>query len=101
MNQPNRIGSPRDGTLVELCELLRAASSDLTTASHWPARQLAWCASAGVFEWFVPTELGGQGWSPSDICRGYLALSSACLTTTFVITQFMGACQRIAVSGNA
>jgi alkylation response protein AidB-like acyl-CoA dehydrogenase len=30
-----------------------------------------------------------------------LALSSACLTTTFVITQFMGACQRIATCGNA
>src|SRR5690606_19576549 len=32
--------------------------------------------------------------------RGYLALSEACLTTTFVITQRMGAVQRIAGSEN-
>ena len=34
-----------------------------------------------MFEWFLPPELGGQGWSEEDVVRGYLALSEACLTT--------------------
>jgi alkylation response protein AidB-like acyl-CoA dehydrogenase len=57
---------------------------------------LALCAEFGVYEWFLDRPFGGQNWNSADICRGYLALSAACLTTTFVITQFMGACQRIA-----
>jgi alkylation response protein AidB-like acyl-CoA dehydrogenase len=35
-----------------------------------------------------------------DVVRGYLRLSSACLTTTFVITQRTGACRRIALAEN-
>jgi len=57
--------------------------------------------SAGVFRWFVPEELGGEGWSAGDIVRGYLRLSAACLTTTFVITQLTGATRRIVGSGRA
>ena len=52
-------------------------------------------ATAGVFEWFIPSELGGQQWHEADLLRGYLKLAAACLTTTFVITQH-GAMQRIA-----
>jgi len=100
MNLATRIESPQNETLGELCKLLRAASGDLTGSSTWPAQQLTWCGEAGVFEWFVPKELGGQGWTTADICLGYLALSTACLTTAFVITQYMGACQRIAACGN-
>ncbi|MCA9265359.1 MAG: acyl-CoA/acyl-ACP dehydrogenase, partial [Planctomycetales bacterium] len=58
------------------------------------------CARYGVFSWFVPTEFDGQQWSESDITRGYLSLSAACLTTTFVITQLTGASRRIAASSN-
>ncbi len=35
-----------------------------------------------------------------DLARGYLRLSAACLTTTFVITQYVGACNRIATGEN-
>ncbi len=42
----------------------------------------------------------GQGWSEADIVRGYLKLSAACLTTTFVITQRTAACKRIEGAGN-
>ncbi len=66
----------------------------------WPGKQLDLCGQAGVFEWFVPRDAGGQGWSEADVVHGYLALSEACLTTTFVITQRAGACSRIAVSEN-
>jgi alkylation response protein AidB-like acyl-CoA dehydrogenase len=44
--------------------------------------------------------LGGQGWSEAAVVRGYLKLSAACLTTTFVITQRSGAMSRIAASEN-
>ena len=38
--------------------------------------------------------------SDADVTRGYFALSAACLTTTFIITQRTGACLRIAGSDN-
>jgi len=97
-----RIESPDDSALVELCERLAAAGTELEEAGQqgWPARQLALCGEYGVFEWFLEPELGGQGWSDRDVIRGYLALSAACLTTTFVITQRTGACRRLAQSEN-
>jgi alkylation response protein AidB-like acyl-CoA dehydrogenase len=61
----------------------------------WPAEQLALCGEAGVFEWFLDPVWGGQGWSEEQVVRGYLTLSAACVTTTFVITQRTGACRRI------
>ena len=66
----------------------------------WPAEQLRLCGEAGVFEWFVEPELGGQGWSEAEVLRGYVKLAAACLTTTFVITQRTGAMSRIAASEN-
>ena len=47
----------------------------------WPSEQLRLCGEYGVFEWFLSTESGGQGWSEADVMRGYLELSAACLTT--------------------
>ena len=52
-------------------------------------------ASSGVFEWFIDPAWGGQAWSEADVVRGYLALSTACITTTFILTQRTGACRRI------
>jgi alkylation response protein AidB-like acyl-CoA dehydrogenase len=90
------ITSPDDPALGELCAALRKRTGDLEDVSDWPAEQLALCAEAGVFTWFVPREQGGQGWAEAEIDRGYLELSAACLTTTFVITQLMGAVTRLA-----
>jgi alkylation response protein AidB-like acyl-CoA dehydrogenase len=73
----------------------------LEAADAWPAEQLRLCGEYGVFEWFIGVESGGQGWTDADLIRGYLKLSAACLTTTFVITQRTGACQRIEASSNA
>lgn len=83
-----------------LCQSLREQSAALESPAAWPDRQLRECASAGVFEWFVAEEFGGQGWSEVDLLRGYVQLAAACLTTTFVITQRVGAMQRIA-AGNS
>src|SRR4029453_18519101 len=91
-----RITSPDAQALDGLCAELADLSSTLETQSAWPDKQLQRCADAGVFEWFIEPQLGGQGWSESDVLRGYVKLAAACLTTTFVITQRTGAMTRIA-----
>jgi alkylation response protein AidB-like acyl-CoA dehydrogenase len=95
-----KIDSPDDPTLEELCRQLARRADDTDLSGAWPAEQLTLCGQYGVFRWFVPVEQGGQGWSDADVIRGYLRLSAACLTTTFVITQRTGACRRILASGN-
>ena len=100
MSTMHRITEPSDVSLNSLCAALREAAPQLEVEHAWPAKQLQLCAESGVFEWFLDPAVGGQGWEDEAVTRGYLALSAACLTTTFVITQRTGACQRIANSGN-
>ncbi len=90
-----RISSPDDPALVELCAELAALGKELDTNGDWPAKQLQLCADYAVFEWFVGEDFGGQAWDDEAIVRGHLALSAACLTTTFILTQRTGACRRI------
>src|SRR5262245_40024872 len=96
----SRIRSPEDAELDELCRRLAERAPLLEQANTWPAEQLRLCGEAGVFEWFVEPEYGGQGWSEADVLRGYVNLAAACLTTAFVITQRTGAMSRIAASEN-
>jgi len=90
-----RITSPDDPALTELCAELSHRASEMDRTGGWPAEQLRLCGEYGVFEWFIDPAWGGQGWREEDVVRGYLALSAACLTTTFVLTQRTGACRRI------
>ncbi|MHB8970265.1 MAG: acyl-CoA dehydrogenase family protein [Pirellulaceae bacterium] len=99
--QTIRILRPDDSALDELCDELSELAPSLEADDAWPAHQLERCGQYGVFEWFVEREFGGQGWSDADVVRGYLRLSAACLTTTFIITQRTGACRRIALAENA
>ncbi len=94
------IKSPKDPALDDLCRLLSEEAASLDTSNAWPQKQLDLCGEYGVHEWFLPPEYGGQGWSDADIYRGYLKLAAACLTTTFILTQRIGACRRIASCGN-
>jgi alkylation response protein AidB-like acyl-CoA dehydrogenase len=80
--------------------MLARGADQLDLDGRWPAEQLARCAEAGVFEWFVPQPWGGAAWNAAAILGGYRALAEACLATTFVLTQRSGACQRIVASGN-
>src|SRR5439155_3889917 len=91
-----RITAPSDAALDTLCARLAELSPSLDAQGAWPAEQLRLCGEAGVFQWFMPRELGGQAWSEADLLRAYVKLAAACLTTTFVITQRIGAMQRIA-----
>lgn len=62
----------------------------------WPGRQFEQLADAGVLGWVIPPEYGGTGIDTEALIYGYEQLTTACLTTTFVLTQRNGACQRIA-----
>ncbi len=95
-----KITSPDDPALVELCQALAELARELDVTDQWPTQQLQLCADYGVYEWFIAPEWGGQGWDTEAVVRGYLALSKACLTTTFILTQRTGACRRIASSSN-
>ena len=79
-----------------LCARLRESAANLDAYETWPREQLEWCAEAGVFRWFIEEKFGGLNWSDSKIIEGYLTLSQACLTTTFILTQWSAACRRIA-----
>ncbi|MFG0263409.1 MAG: acyl-CoA dehydrogenase family protein [Novipirellula sp. JB048] len=94
------IRSPSDAAMYPLCEALRRWSPRWEGVEAWPAEALRACADAGVYRWFLPPDVGGLGWSDVDQTRGYLRLSAADLTTTFVITQLIGAMRRIAGSEN-
>ncbi len=97
---PSKITSPDDPALAELCSRLAEQAGALDRSGDWPEEQLRLCGEYGVYEWFLDPEWGGQAWDEEAIIRGYLALSAACLTTTFIITQRSGACRRLAGSEN-
>lgn len=86
--------------LENLCNQLSDLADNLRGKDDWPADQLGLCGEAGVFRWFMEPQWGGWAWPEHKIAEGYLELSAACLTTTFVITQRTGACRRIAASQN-
>jgi len=97
----DRITTPDDPALTQLCEFLAARAGTLDQPGRepqqlWPGAQLRALAAAGVHAWFVPRDKGGTDWSEADQLRGYLALSEACLTTAFILTQRAGAVRRIA-----
>ncbi|HEY2415587.1 MAG TPA: acyl-CoA dehydrogenase family protein [Pirellulaceae bacterium] len=95
-----KVTSPDSPALAELYARLAEAGAELDRSGRWPAEQLQWCGEAGVYEWFMDPRWGGQGWDDEQTVRGYLALASACLTTTFILTQRTGACRRVAGSEN-
>ncbi|MDZ4821164.1 MAG: acyl-CoA dehydrogenase family protein [Planctomycetota bacterium] len=96
----NDIQNPSDPKLDHLCAQLASLTTALDVEQHWPRDQLRLCAEYGVFKWFIAPEYGGLGWSETDQVRGYLRLSSVCLTTAFILTQWHAAVRRIADSDN-
>jgi alkylation response protein AidB-like acyl-CoA dehydrogenase len=94
------ISSPDDPRLDELCAALAERADALDVSGDWPAEQLELLARYGVYGWFISSRWGGQDWSGEDVVRGELRIASACLTTTFILTQWTGACRRIVASQN-
>lgn len=97
------IETPDEEQFDDLRAELARFASEIDNPSNpdvWPEKQLQLCADRGVFRWFVAKQWGGFEWNPEHIARGYLNLSAGCLTTTFIITQYMGAARRIAGADN-
>lgn len=84
----------------ELLEKLAELSGGLDARQEWPALQFGLLAQQGILGWVIPREFGGSLVSEQELLAGYVELAEACLTTTFVLTQRNGACQRIAASQN-
>jgi alkylation response protein AidB-like acyl-CoA dehydrogenase len=85
----------------ELLDRLSAAAPSLEAAGAWPAEQFRALAEDDVLRWVIPREFGGLDASQREIIEGYERMATACLVTTFVLTQRNGACQRIAASDAA
>lgn len=64
----------------------------------WPESQLKQMAAAGVMQWDIPVEFGGQQLSAESLIEALRQMASACLTSTFVWTQRSAAVRRIATS---
>lgn len=93
-----RIDQPYGPQIDQLCSALAEAAPQWRSVNDWPAQSLTACARAGVYRWLLPTDCGGAGWNEADQVRGYLRLAAVDMTTTFIITQLIGACRRIAAS---
>lgn len=91
--------SPGDERFARLAEALRDNADRWQTIRDWPGEALSACARCGVFPRLL-SDAAGIGWPPRDQTLAYLKLAAADLTTTFIITQFIGACRRIAGSEN-
>jgi butyryl-CoA dehydrogenase len=100
MTRASIIASPADPALDQLCRELAARAEATDATGQWPEEQLVLCADYGVYQWFLPEQWGGQAWGEADLARAYFRLAAACLTTTFVLTQRVGACRRIVESDN-
>lgn len=83
-----------------LCQTLQEWAPTLEESGPRPASQRELRGRFGVFAWFLPRSPGGQRWSDAEVIRRYLRLTAACLTTTLVITQRMGAFRNIAFADN-
>jgi len=67
---------------------------------HWPGDRLRAMGDAGVMAWNLPGSAGGLELGDVEMLDGYRLLSSACLVSTFILTQRNAACLRIQTSSN-
>ena len=99
MLPPSKINTYDNADLEQLCRQIRSVGSTPNSSDHWPRQQFDFCRNSGVLNWFLPAPWGAQ-WPESDIAKAYIDLASSCLTTTFIITQYVAASRRIAACEN-
>lgn len=103
MTHPEFLSQPAPFDTPEFEALLADLSSraaDVDQQGTWPEWQFSRLAEEGVLGWVIPIEYGGSEIDPEMLIFGYERLATACLTTTFILTQRNGACQRIAGCDN-
>ena len=91
-------GTPRidDTDLAALAADGERADTELA----WPGESWERLKAIGVPGWAIAPELGGQGLPPAALLSGYERLASACLTTSFLLSQREGAVRRIVEYGS-
>ncbi len=103
MTQPEFLSQPApfDGPAFEalLSDLSRRAA-EVDQQGSWPEWQLSRLAEEDVLGWVIPVEYDGSELDGEFLIFGYERLATACLTTTFILTQRNGACQRISGCDN-
>ncbi len=80
----------------QLLDRLATHAIEVDSEHAFPAQQFDWLAKTDVLKWVIPSAYGGKPVDELALVKSYEALSQACLTTTFILTQRNGACQRIA-----
>ena len=83
-----------------LLDALKAEADHADADLRWPSAPLAALAPAGVWRWSIPSEYGGDELGGVELLRRYRDLASACLTTTFILSQREAACRRIREHGS-
>jgi alkylation response protein AidB-like acyl-CoA dehydrogenase len=78
-----------------LLSSLAAHAETADSLPHWPAASWQLLRDAGVLAWSIPREFSGFGWGPVDVLQGYEILATACLTTTFALSQREAAIRRL------
>jgi alkylation response protein AidB-like acyl-CoA dehydrogenase len=86
--------------LVAVERKLRESAEETDRLARWPGDQLLRCAEAGILRWFAPPEWGGVAIRQSTLMRQLSRLASACLSTTFCLTQPAGVIARLAACEN-
>ena len=84
----------------ELLRELRVHTSQLEEPGTSCANQLNRMASTGVLRWGIPEEFGGREMSAAEQVAGFERLASACLVSTFVLSQRNAAVSRLVASEN-
>ncbi len=89
--KPERFSAEFDALLLTILNYAQGSDSEYL----WPAKSWDALQQAGVLSWNVPREFGGAELNSVEMTYGYTRLAEACLTSTFVLTQFNAACQRL------
>src|SRR5438876_71229 len=74
---------------------LRSLSLGADAEIEWPANSWAELASRGGLRWSIPANYGGMGLHGAELLDAYMSLASACLTTSFILSQREAAVRRI------
>ena len=100
---PVSLGNERSKTLVNLESLIDELKNGAAEGEESPrlvTNQLHRMAGGGVMRWGIPLEFDGIDVSVADQTAGMERLASACLVSTFVLSQRNAAVSRIVASTN-
>lgn len=84
-----------DSRLHECVSVLAENARDADEKPKWPRTSWQALTRAGVLGWSIEESHGGSGRDAVDLLTGYEQLASACLTTSFILSQRDAAIRRI------